>query len=117
MRNLPPSSDDESSDEDIMALDTTLLFCLELRPSSTSPPDFLEAPFLPPLPSLRPFFSLARPRSSPPLAFFRDLLSVWRGFRSALRFFDGGPAPSSPLRMRSLPSVTKPSPSSFFLRP
>lgn len=80
-----------------MALDTTLLFCFELSPSSTSLDDFFPLPFLAPLPSLRPFFSFVRPRSSPLFPFFRDLVSVWRGFRSALRFFDGGPAPSSPL--------------------
>jgi len=69
----------------------------------------LRAAFVSPLP-LR---SLLRPRSSPPVAFFRDLPSVFR-------FLDGGPAPSPPLPLPPIPSdpsVTKPSSSSFFLRP
>lgn len=121
IRSLPPSSDDESSsEEEIIALDTTLFFCLELRPSSTLA-DFFELPFLLPFPSPRPFFSLGRPRSSPLLVFLdRDLPSDWRGLRSVLRFFTGGPEPSSPLPLpppAPEPSVTKPSSSSFFLRP
>lgn len=102
----------------MMALDTTLLFCLELRPSSTEVVAFFELPFLDDLPSPRLFLSLVRPLSSPPLDFLRDLLSVGRCFRSVLRFFDGGP-PSSPLPLPPAPepSVTKPSSSSFFLRP
>lgn len=111
MRSLPPSSEDESSDEEMMAFETNLPFCLD-GPSSADvflPLDFFLAPF--PSPP-RPFFSRLRPRSSPPDAFLRDLASVFR-------FLEGGPDPSSPLPLPgrpSDPSVTKPS-SSFFLRP
>ena len=109
MRSLPSSSD-ESSDEEIMALETILLFCLAESPSSTVAEDFLADPLFP-LPSDLLCFSLLRPRSrSSPLVFLRDFPSDF--------FFLTGAAPSSPLFLyASEPSVTKPSSSFFLFRP
>ena len=107
IRSLPPSSEEESSEEEMIAFEANLPFF-----SSTEgffP--LLRAAFVSPPPL--PLRSLLRPRSSPLAAFFRD-------FPSVFRFFDGGPAPSPPLPLLPIPSdpsVTKPSSSSFFLRP
>jgi len=109
IRSLPSSSDESSSDEEIIALETILLFCLAESLSSTTE-DFLADPFFA-LPSDLLFFSLLRPRSrSSPLAFLRDFPSDF--------FFLTGAAPSSPLPLYPVePSVTKPSSSFFLFRP
>ena len=114
-----PSSSDESSDDEMIAFDTILVFCLELSPSSSEATDFLP-PFLAPFPSPLGFLSRFLPRS-PEAARLRPLPSPrsFLVFRSpVLRFLAGGPAPSLPLpRPPPEPSVTKPSSSSFFFRP